>query len=288
MSALSGMERNLEKENGRLELIFVDDGSGDGSLQELLKIKATRPETKVVKLTRNFGALHAYKAGLSQVTGDCFTAISADLQDPPELILQMFIKWRTGSKYILCHRQERQDPFTTRLFARVYYFLLRLFVISDYPPGGFDLTLMDKQFLPFLCKSGKNINTFLFSFWLGYKPEVIPYKREHRKFGKSRWTFRKKFKLFLDSLLGFSVVPIRCISFVGLLVSIISFLYGLFVVVNALFGNFAPVRGFATLAALLAFLLGLVIVMLGIIGEYIWRIFDQVNGRPEFVIEEIY
>jgi dolichol-phosphate mannosyltransferase len=135
--------------------------------------------------------------------------------------------------------------------------------------------------------SSKNINTPLFAYWLGFPPEIIPYDRRKRLHGQSRWTFSKRVKFFIDSLLGFSVVPIRMISTVGIAVSILSILYGSSVAVSAILGN-REVPGFPTLAALLAFLLGLIILMLGIIGEYIWRIFDEVNHRPEAVIDEIY
>jgi dolichol-phosphate mannosyltransferase len=284
---LSRTEQELRARNFDLELIFVDDGSGDNSLEELLRIKKARPATKVIKLTRNFGATHASKTGFQFVTGDCFMILAADLQDPPELILEMLSKWEKGCKFVLCRRTARRDPVLSRVFSSLYYWLLRLFVVKDYPEGGFDLALMDRALLPYLQDSSKNINTPLFAYWLGFKPEIIQYERRGRKYGKSRWTFGKRFKFFLDSILGFSIVPIRMISLVGLIVSLFSFAYGLLIIINALRGH-TDVRGFATTVALMSFLLGLVIVMLGVIGEYLWRIFDESNKRPESVIDEIY
>jgi len=281
------VEEKLGDQNVELELIFVDDGSGDGSLSELLKIKQQRKSTKVIKLTRNFGAVHALKTGLQFVTGGSFINLAADLQDPPELIPEMAQLWLNGSKYVLCARTDRRDPLWSKLFARIYYWLLRLFVVQDYPPGGYDLALMDRVFLPYLKDSAKNINPALFAYWLGFKPEVIRYKRKQRAHGHSRWTFSKKVKLFLDSLLGFSIVPIRAISAIGLLVSLVSFSYGLFIVINALFRG-TDIAGFATIVVLISFLLCLMIMMLGVIGEYLWRIFDEINQRPESVIDEIY
>ena len=270
-----------------LEIIFVDDGSGDNSFAELLKIKEQRPNTKVIKLARNFGAIHAVKTGLQYVTGDCFTMLAADLQDPPELLLAMADKWLAGSKFVICVRESRQDPLLSKVFAHLYYSILRLAVTSDYPSGGFDLALMDSLLLPYLQQSGKNINISLFAYWLGFEPEVIYYQRREREHGKSRWTFSKKFTYLLDSILGFSVVPIRMISFTGFIVALLSFIYGVAVVINASI-NHAIVPGFTTIATLIAFLLGLIIIMLGIIGEYLWRIFDEVNKRPEYVIHEVY
>jgi dolichol-phosphate mannosyltransferase len=168
----------------------------------------------------------------------------------------------------------------------VYYVLLRKMVLKDYPAGGFDLALMDRVMLPYLLGSGRNINLALFAFWLGFKPDVIPYERRERKHGKSRWTFSKKLTLFLDSLLGFSIIPIRAMSLLGLGVSLLSFAYGIFVVISALTSQ-VPIKGFAATVSLLAFLLGLIILMLGVIGEYLWRIHTEVNNRPEFVIEDV-
>ena len=266
---------------------MVDDGSGDRSFEEMLKIKKERPETRLIKLSRNFGAVHAAKAGFGLVSGDCFMVLAADLQDPPELIMQMLEKREAGSKFIVCTRIARKDPFVTRFFSVVYYWLLRYLVVPGYPKGGFDLALMDRAFLPHLLQCAKNINPPLFAYWLGFSPEIIHYSRRERQYGKSRWTFSKKIKHFLDSMLGFSILPIRMISLVGVSVSFLSFAYGFIILVNTLMGGSA-VPGFATIVALLSFLLGMVIVMLGIIGEYLWRIFDETNKRPETVIDEIY
>ena len=284
---LTQVEEQLHKRDMELELIFVDDGSGDQSLKELLKIKQARPATKVIKLSRNFGAVHTSKTGLRFVTGDCFTWLAADLQDPPELLLQMVDRWQSGSKFVLCARRNRDDSLRSKVSSYIYYRLVRLFVIRNYPEGGYDLALLDRSLLPHLIDSSKNINTPLFAYWLGFEPDIILYDRRKRIHGKSRWTFGKRLKFFIDSLLGFSVVPIRVISVVGLAVSCLSFIYGAVIAVNALFGK-KDVQGFPTIVALISFLLGLIIVMLGIIGEYIWRIFDEVNKRPETVIDEIY
>ncbi len=285
--ALLNVEGQLLKKGIEMELIFVDDGSGDGSLKELLKIKTRRECTRVIKLTRNFGAAHASKTGYQFVTGDCFVPISADLQDPPELIPRMVDKWLQGAKFIICQRTHRDDPLSSKMCAWIFYKLVRLFVVKDYPSKGYDLTLMDRALLPYVQNSGKNINPPLFAYSLGFKPEVIFYERQRRPFGKSGYTFSKRVNVFIDSLLGFSVAPIRLISLMGLFVSLASLGYGTVIWVNALRGK-TVVQGFATIVTILSFLLGLIIIMLGVIGEYIWRIFDEINKRPEAVIDEIY
>lgn len=284
-SKLLYIEQLLNQQDVLLELIFVDDGSQDNSLSLLRQFVITRPGSKVIKLSRNFGAISAVKTGLNYITGDCFLFLAADLQDPPELIPEMVNRWKNGSKYIICERTDRQDPLGSKIFSAVYYKLLRKFVIASYPKNGFDLALMDGQLLPYLKDSGKHINFPLFPYWLGFTPEKIPYVRVAREHGKSRWTFGKKWKLLIDSIFSFSFAPVRLISAIGLIVSLGSFAYGTVVVLSALFGK-VEVPGFATLATLVSFLLGLIIVMLGVMSEYIWRIFDEVNRHPHAVIEE--
>ncbi|MGH9387231.1 MAG: glycosyltransferase family 2 protein [Vicinamibacterales bacterium] len=284
---LVAIEGELGKRGLDLEVIFVDDGSRDGSLAQLLVFKQRRPDTRIVKLTRNFGAVHASKTGFRYVTGDAFMILAADLQDPPALILELADRWLAGAKYVVCAREARDDPWPSRAFAAIYYRLVRQLVISDYPMGGYDLALMDRAMLSHMVDSAKNINTPLFAYWLGFEPHVVRYTREKRRSGSSRWTLAKRITFFLDSLLGFSIVPIRLISLVGLMVSALSFAYGAWMVINGLL-NRVPVPGFATIVALMAFLLGLVIVMLGVLGEYLWRVFDEVGRRPETVIETVY
>ncbi len=283
---LRTVERALAERNLALELIFVDDGSGDQSYRELIRIKEQRSATRLIKLTRNFGGVHAVKVGFQYVTGDCFVMLAADGQDPPDMIVAMADRWLAGSKYTVCARAGRSDPLTNRIFSNLYYRLVRLYVAKDYPSTGYDLALMDKAMLGYLQTSAKNINTPLFAYWLGFKPTVLTYERRKRIHGRSRWSFTKRVKFMLDSLLGFSIVPIRMISLIGILVSILSFGYGLVVVFSALRGG-PDVPGWASMAALVSFLLGLAIVMLGVIGEYVWRIFDEVSRRPEAVIEEV-
>jgi polyisoprenyl-phosphate glycosyltransferase len=284
---LAAVEQQLLARDVGLQLIFVDDGSRDESLQRLLEFRERRPQTRVVKLTRNFGAVHCSKTGFQFVTGDAFMILAADLQDPPGLIVEMVDRWLAGARYVICERFTRDDPLLSRLYSKVYYKLLRALVIRDYPEGGYDMALMDKAFLPHLVNSAKHVFTPLLAYWLGYRPEVIHYHRPAREHGKSGWTFAKKFKAFLDVMLGFSITPIRAMSGFGVIVAFCSFAYGAAVVVSAFYQRI-PVEGFATVVALITFLLGLIILMLGVIGEYVWRIFDETNRRPETVIEQVW
>jgi polyisoprenyl-phosphate glycosyltransferase len=285
-AALRDVEAALHQRGLALQLVFVDDGSEDASFAGLAKIKAARPATTVVRLTRNFGSVAAIRTGLRFVDGAAFAFLAADLQDPPALIVDMADRWLAGERFVIAERESRGDAVISRMLSRVYYWLLRTFVLPGYPAGGFDLALMDRAMLQPLRDSAKSAFLPLLAFWLGYKPAVLRYARAPRRHGRSRWTLRKKVRAFVDVMLGFSVTPIRAISAVGALVSLASFGYGLAVVIAALVGNI-PVPGFSTLIALVTFLLGLIILMLGVIGEYLWRIFDETNRRPEAVIDEV-
>lgn len=282
---MTDVEQRLAARDVKLELIFVDDGSGDNSWQVLLGLREKRPATRLVKLSRNFGAVHASKTGFRYVTGDAFIIVAADLQDPPELLLEMVDHWKAGSHFVICERIGRDDPWLSRVFSFLYYRALHLLVMKDYPTGGFDMALMDRKLLPHLVNSSKNVFTPLLAYWLGFKPTVVKYHRAKREHGKSRWTFSRKFKAFLDVMLGFSVTPIRLMSAFGVLVAAASFAYGISVVSHALFLGL-EVPGFASIVALITFLLGVIILMLGVIGEYLWRIFDETNRRPETVVEQ--
>jgi glycosyltransferase involved in cell wall biosynthesis len=277
-AALSALGLNLE-------LIFVDDGSGDDSFAHLMEFRRTRPGTKVVKLSRNFGAPAAVKAGMRFVTGDCFMFFSADLQDPLDQVLLMAEQWIGGHKFVLSARKSRADPPATRAFAALYRVLVQLTISGDYPPGGVGMVLMDKVMLAPMINSAKNINPNVYAFWLGFSPKILEYDRALGFSGRSRWTFRKKFQYLIDTLTGFSVVPIRLMSAIGLIIAICSFTYAVRIVIAAVSGEI-NVSGFATIVTVNAFLGGCTLFMLGVIGEYLWRIFDQVSGRPEAVIAE--
>jgi polyisoprenyl-phosphate glycosyltransferase len=284
---VESFEKELEARQFRLELIFVNDGSTDESLAELVKIKEARPATKLISLARNFGAVAASKTGFKYVTGDVFTILSADLQDPIDQFLPMLEHWRAGAKFVVAARATRKDPPLTMLFAALYYRLIDWMVVKNYPKGGFDLMMMDKALLPYMANSTSNTNPNMYAFWLGFKPIILPYHRGERRYGKSRWTFRKKLRFLLNTVTGFSVAPLRIMSGFGILAALASFMYGIWIVANALiFG--VGVAGFATLAALISFFSGMILVMLGIVGEYLWRIFDAVSKKPESVIDTVY
>jgi len=282
---LLAFEAGLEKKGLGLDLIFVDDGSRDGSYAKLKEIYECRPVTKLIKLTRNFGAIPAGRAGLRHAEGDAVTILAADLQDSLEKLREMIDRWQSGAKFVICVRSERHGPLVSRALAALYYNILNRLVMRDYPKSGFDLMLIDKVMLPYLLQGGPLVAPQLTAYWLGFTPMVISAVRPPRPYGRSSWTFAKRFKLFVDTITSFSVAPIRFLSMIGLLTALVSLGYGAYILVSALLGNFA-VPGFATLAILISFFSGLILLMLGIIGEYLWRIFAALDDRPESVIEE--
>jgi glycosyltransferase involved in cell wall biosynthesis len=284
---LRDVEARLRGTGVSLELIFVDDGSTDDSLARLLDIKASRPSTRVIKLSRNFGEFRASKCGIQFVTGDCFSILAADLQDPPELLVEMAARWRDGAKFVVCIRDGRRDPWLSKAASALYYRMVRLFVIPEYPYGGFDLALMDQAFLPFLRDSSKNAPIPLLAFSLGFAPVKLSYHREQRKHGTSKWTLAKKVSSFFDAMLGFSTKPIRVVSAAGVTVAMASLVVAVYTVIDTLAAG-AVVPGWASIVALTSFMFGVVIVMLGVIGEYLSRILSEVNKQPEVVIDRIY
>lgn len=273
----------------RLELVFVDDGSGDGSLSLLRDWQRRQPdEVKVVKLTRNFGSMAAIQAGLTVATGDCVGMIAADLQDPPALFLQMIERWEGGAKAVFAVRADREESLGQKLFSRAYYSLLRRFALRGYPEGGFDFFLVDRQVVNEVNRiREKNTNLMSLIYWLGYEPVTIPYVRRARQKGKSRWTMSKKIKLFIDSFVAFSYVPIRFLSALGICVALSAFGYAGWVFYQ--WGvNHIPVKGYAPIVILIALTAGTQMTMLGVLGEYLWRTLDESRGRPQYVIEEIF
>jgi len=283
---LSLREKISENE---FEFIFVDDGSTDNSLENLLKFREKFPkEIKVIKFTRNFGYQAAVRAGLRASKGDCVGVISADLQDPPELFENMIQYWQKGNKIVLAVRKDRHDTMPSKISSKIYYHSVRKYAISNFPKGGFDLFLLDRAVVDKINKiSDKNTNIVSIIIWLGYDYVTIPYVRQKRKRGKSGFTLSKKFKIVIDSFIGFSYLPIKLLPIIGIIFAVVSFVYGGYVLFNWSIGNLA-VEGWTSTIILVTFIGGIQMIMLGVLGEYLWRTLDETRNRPTFVIEEIF
>ena len=270
-----------------LELVIVDDRSEDRSLELLREWQAKYPAViQVLRLSRNFGSMAAILAGIEAASGDCIGVIAADLQDPPELIIEMVRHWRNGTKVVFAVRADRDEGAIQKFVSNGYYALLRRYALKGYPSGGFDCFLIDRQVSAEIVRIGeKNTNLMSLIFWLGFAPVMIPYVRRARLKGKSRWTFAKKVKLFIDSFVAFSYAPIRFLSFFGAAVALASFVYAGIVFMAWLFRGI-PVQGFASLVILLAFTAGVQMLMLGILGEYLWRTLDETRRRPAYIVDD--
>ncbi|MCB0403332.1 MAG: glycosyltransferase family 2 protein [Bdellovibrionales bacterium] len=271
---------------GELELVFVDDGSKDSSFDILLNYQRQYPGViKLVQFTKNFGQTSAIRAGIRESTGDCVGIISADLQDPPTLFLEMIRIWKEGHSVVIAERTEREERFFHRFVSQTYWKAVSRFALTNYPEGGFDFCLFDKQVASDVNRFREgNTNIFAIVFWLGYDFQTIPYRRRLRREGKSQWTLAKKLRLLADTFIGFSFLPIRFISYMGVLVSVSA----LFFTVGAVFSYFflgTRYPGWTSIATLTAGIGGLVLLTLGVIGEYLWRILDEVRGRPFFVVK---
>ena len=283
---LEEVEKSLRKIEIELEIIAVEDGSSDNSFTVLKQIQTQRPDTVIIRHTRNFGSISAIKTGLGFGSGSAFVILAADLQDPPELILAMAEAWKSGSKFVICERSTRDDPLASKIFSRLFYVFLRKFIMQDYPKGGFDLSLFDAALLPNVLKSSKSTYIPVLLWWLGYEPQIIEYSRVKRLHGKSQWTFAKKVSAFLDIMFTFSFFPIRLLLMSGTLITLCSFSYGFYIFINAI-NQKVSVPGFATISIFLAFISGTFFLSIGILGEYVSKVFQQLNGRPDAVVRDV-
>jgi len=267
------------------EIIFIDDGSSDGSLAEMLELKRNHPEVKIITFTRNFGQMAAMLAGFKEATGDAVINISADIQDPVDLIPQMVEQWENKSEIVICHRTDRADPPLAKVVSRIAYGILRI-SLPQIPPGGFDFVLMDRKVMDSFNAIDVRHRFFQGDLlWTGYRTSLIPYVRLKRTIGRSQYNLSKKLKNFLDAILDASYLPIRFISFLGFLTSALGVLYSLSIVVAWARGQ-TPFQGWAPIMIAILLVGGLIMVMLGIIGEYVWRINEEVRKRPNYVIRD--
>lgn len=272
---------------GDYELVFVDDGSGDNSWEIMNQIREMDDRVKLVKLSRNFGEHAAILAGLAQCTGDCAVTKQADLQEDSELIQDMYDSWKRGNKVVLAVRAERDEGAVQKFFANLYYAIVRKFVMKDMPVGGFDCYLLDRQVIEVLLMlDEKNSALTLQVLWVGFKSEKIYFHRKAREIGESRWTLSKKIKLVLDSMMSFSYTPVHFMSMCGVGFFVLAFIFAILLIIQTcVYG--ADVAGWASIMVLLLFSSGLIMFMLGILGEYVYRALDASRNRPPFLIDEV-
>ena len=267
------------------EIVFVDDGSGDRSWEIMNQLRSRDSHVRLVKLSRNFGEHAALLAGLSVCTGDCAVTKQADLQEDSELILELYDSWKKGSKVVLAVRRSRDESRVKVFFANLYYSLVRKFVNKNMPAGGCDCYLIDRQVIEVLERlDEKNSSLTLQVLWAGFQTDMVYFDRKDREKGESRWTFAKKFKLVMDSMMSFSYIPIRFMSAVGIVFNLCAVILFISILVEY-FTEGTPIAGWASLMCIVLCSSGLILLMLGILGEYLWRTLDAARTRPPYIID---
>lgn len=265
------------------EWVYVDDHSRDGTSEVLRRIAEGDRRVKVLRFSRNFGSHRAFTAGLEHCSGDAAVILAADLQDPPETIPYLVERWRGGAKVVWAVRTAREgETLSTRMFSRVYWWLMRRFAEVEPPDGGADFLLMDRRVVE-VVRSLPERNTSLLGLvqWAGFQQDRIHYVKRERHSGRSKWTLRKKLTLLVDSLVGFSRAPIQWVTAVG----------GMTLLLGLAMGILGCLGSWQTRPALLVIVVilvvgGLQMMLMGILGEYLWRAFDESRRRPRYVVEE--
>ena len=268
-------------------ILLVNDGSKDNTLAKMQELHEKDPSVSYLSLSRNFGKENAMLAGLDYAEGDAVILMDADLQDPPELIPQMLQEWEKGYDDIYARRRTRAgETWFKKASAHWYYRVLQKFAEIDIPADVGDFRLLDRQAVDALCslREKQRYTKGLFS-WIGYNKKELLFDRDPRAVGSSKMNFVKLFSLAVDGITSFSVAPLRLASVLGIVISSVAFIYLLFVIGKTLlFGD--PVAGYPSMISIILFMGGIQLVVLGIIGEYVGRIFYEAKRRPDYLVSE--
>jgi dolichol-phosphate mannosyltransferase len=281
----------FEKENIQFELIIIDDGSKDNTYKIASELEQIDNRVKAYQLSRNFTSPYAKIAGFSKSHGACVTSMPDDFQLPLDLYVTMYREWEKGTKLIIPCRKSRSDGPVKDFFSNSYYKLMNSLSIVKFPKGGFDAFLADREIIDILVNNIHPINTSctVEVLRLGFDPVFIPFSRPHTT-GKSRWTFRKKIKLAADTFYTSSNFPIKFITFLGFITFFLSLILIVLTVVGKLLGERSlggfSIPGWASIFIFISLFSGLILFSLGIIAEYIWRIYEEVKNRPGYIIKK--
>jgi glycosyltransferase involved in cell wall biosynthesis len=281
------LRRVVDALDVRWQVLFVDDGSTDGTLAALKQLHAQDSRVSAVSLSRNFGKEIALAAGLRYADGDAAILMDADLQHPPEVVAQFVAKWREGYQIVYGIRADRDsDSLPRRIFSRAFYRLFNVLAKTDLPEGAGDFRLLDRRAIDAMnaLDESSRFNKGLFS-WIGFKSIGVPFATESRVHGVSRWSFRRLLHFALDGLTSFSTIPLRIWSLIGLAISMIAMVYALIVLVSTLLLG-TDVPGFPSLIISVMFFSGVQLITLGVIGEYLGRVYEEVKARPLFIVAE--
>lgn len=268
------------------EIVMVNDGSKDKSYEVMRQISEKDCQVKIYSLSRNFGSHAAILCGISKCTGDCAVIKAADLQEPTEMVLQMVESWKKGNNVVLAVREGRNESFGQRLFANLYYWIVRKAALPNMPKGGFDVYLLDRKVINVLEQlDEKNSALTGQILWSGFQTDIVYYTRLAREIGKSRWTLKKKIRLVMDTLFSFSTLPISLVLSIGTTSFVGALIWAVVVLICKLLGTI-NVSGWTTLFIFNLFSFGIIMLTLGILGEYLWRTFDASRNRPPYIIED--
>ncbi len=284
------LEHLAERLADELEVVFVVDGSPDGSLNVLhAHLPAWPVRAQLIELSRNFGSFSAIAAGLSKATGDYMAVIAADLQEPPELVLDFHrLLMSGGVDVVLAHRTGRADPWPSQWTSELFWRLYRRFVVKDMPRGGIDVFGCTRQVRDRLLELKEtNTNLIALLLWLGFRRAFVPYERRPRLEGRSAWTVARKLRYATDSVFSFTDLPIRALLMLGAAGTIFAGAAGLTVLIMWFLGRI-PVLGYTPLMLVITFFGGLTALGLGIVGQYLWLSLQNARNRPSFVVKSVW
>lgn len=279
----------MQSSDGNYELLFINDGSRDRSVDILLQLSEQDKTIKIVDFSRNFGHQIAITAGMDYASGNAIVIIDADLQDPPELILEMIQKWKEGYDVVYAKRTARKgETFFKKQTASAFYKTLRAMTEIDIPIDTGDFRLIDRK----VCDQMNNIhekNRFVRGLvsWVGFKQTAVEYERDERFAGETKYPLKRMLKLSLDGITSFSYKPLKLANYLGASLSLIGFVYMLIVLYQKLFTT-TTVTGWSSIIVIQLFFSGITLMMLGVIGEYIGRIYDEAKNRPLYIVKDIY
>jgi dolichol-phosphate mannosyltransferase len=276
------------KKDYNFEIIFVNDGSKDDSLEKLMAIQQKDSRVSVINFARNFGHQLAVTAGLDYATGDAVIIMDSDMQDPPKVSLELIDKWEEGYDVVYAQRRTRQDSMFKKLTAYIFYWLLRRVAEIDIPPNTGDFRLVSRRVVDVIGQFREH-NRFLRGMisYSGFRQVAVPFDRDKRHAGKSHYPIKNMLKLAGDGIFGFSWSPLKLISRVGYIMSGVSFVGIIYVIALKLFDPSAAVHGWTFASAAVLLIGGIQLMTLGVLGNYIGRIYTEAQNRPLYIVESI-
>lgn len=278
-------EKFIDRIDYDYEIIMVDDGSKDNSIKVMKMLKLRDDKIRIIKLSRNFGSHAAMLCGLNNCSGNCAVIKCADLQEPTELIIEMVDQWQKDNNVVLAVREGREESKSREMFANMYYSMVKHLALPNMPNKGFDVYLLDRKVIDTISRMDERNSALTGQvLWSGFSTAYVYYVRKKREVGKSRWTLKKKIKLVMDSLFSFSNIPIVAVE-VGGAVSLIGAVVWIIVELILKVSGHITIQGWTLLMIFQLFSFGVIMLTLGILGEYLWRTFDASRNRPTYIVE---